>query len=238
MPHIIGRRAGMASVCCCVCPFLDIVSAPPINTRGSMPNAQASRPSITTVPTPRPARPPGRPRRSSIRSLFGRSSRRMTDLEQRPAHQPVHASGAMWPTAHFPREEVNRWLLQQYARHGTALRGSGRTLRDALDHAGDDPREHGLACGDFSILMRSGFRPLRLLLRLKATACAISQFEKASAVAKLGAARKRKREREGRCEGRKPLSETKAEVAPLARKLRRRKPKVCTNRLCVRCRIV
>src|SRR4026208_603817 len=36
---------------------------------------------------------------------------------------------------------------------------------------------------------------------------AIAQFEKASAVAKLAAARKRKRE--GRCEGRKPLSQTK-----------------------------
>ena len=33
---------------------------------------------------------------------------------------------------------------------------------------------------------------------------AIAQFEKASAVAKLAAARKRKREREGRCEGRNP----------------------------------
>jgi DNA invertase Pin-like site-specific DNA recombinase len=54
---------------------------------------------------------------------------------------------------------------------------------------------------------------------------AISQFEKASAVAKLAAARKRKREQEGRCEGRKPLSETKPEVVALARKLRRRKPK-------------
>jgi DNA invertase Pin-like site-specific DNA recombinase len=48
---------------------------------------------------------------------------------------------------------------------------------------------------------------------------AISQFEKASAVAKLAAAR------EGRCEGRKPLIETKPEVVALARKLRRRKPK-------------
>ena len=54
---------------------------------------------------------------------------------------------------------------------------------------------------------------------------AISQFEKASAVAKLAAARKRKREREGRCEGRKPLSETKPEVVALARKLRRCRPK-------------
>ena len=54
---------------------------------------------------------------------------------------------------------------------------------------------------------------------------AIAQFEKASAVAKLAAARKRKREREGRCEGRKPLSETRPEVVALARKLRRRHPK-------------
>jgi DNA invertase Pin-like site-specific DNA recombinase len=54
---------------------------------------------------------------------------------------------------------------------------------------------------------------------------AISQFEKASAVAKLAAARRRKREREGRCEGRKPLRETRPEVVALARKLRRRRPK-------------
>jgi DNA invertase Pin-like site-specific DNA recombinase len=54
---------------------------------------------------------------------------------------------------------------------------------------------------------------------------AIAQFEKASIVAKLAAARKRKREREGRCEGRKPLSETRPEVVALARKLRRRRPK-------------
>ena len=54
---------------------------------------------------------------------------------------------------------------------------------------------------------------------------AIAQFEKASAVAKLAAARKRKREREGRCEGRKPLRETRPEVVALARKLRRRRPK-------------
>ena len=54
---------------------------------------------------------------------------------------------------------------------------------------------------------------------------AIAQFEKASAVAKLAAARKRKREREGRCEGRKPLATTKPEVVALARKLRRRTPK-------------
>ena len=54
---------------------------------------------------------------------------------------------------------------------------------------------------------------------------AISQFEKASAVAKLAAARKRKRDRDGRCEGRQPLSETRPEVVALARRLRRRRPK-------------
>jgi DNA invertase Pin-like site-specific DNA recombinase len=54
---------------------------------------------------------------------------------------------------------------------------------------------------------------------------AIAQFEKASNVAKLAAARKRKRERHGRCEGRKLLTATRPEVVALARKLRRRKPK-------------
>ena len=54
---------------------------------------------------------------------------------------------------------------------------------------------------------------------------AIAQFEKASNVAKLAAARKRKRECEGRCKGRKPLSTTRPEVVALARRLRRRKPK-------------
>jgi DNA invertase Pin-like site-specific DNA recombinase len=54
---------------------------------------------------------------------------------------------------------------------------------------------------------------------------AIAQFEKASAVAKLAAARKQKRQREGRCEGRKPLSETRPKAVALARKLRRRRPK-------------
>src|SRR5690242_6539662 len=54
---------------------------------------------------------------------------------------------------------------------------------------------------------------------------AIAQFEKASSVAKLAVARKRKRGREGRCEGRKPLSETRPEVVALARKLRRPRPK-------------
>jgi hypothetical protein len=57
-------------------------------------------------------------------------------------------------------------------------------------------------------------------LRRRQVFGALAQFEKASA-----AARKRKRERDGRCEGRKPLSETRPEVVTFARKLRRRKPK-------------
>lgn len=50
---------------------------------------------------------------------------------------------------------------------------------------------------------------------------AIAQFEKASTVAKLAAARKRNRERDGKCEGRKLLVETAPEAVALARKLRR-----------------
>jgi DNA invertase Pin-like site-specific DNA recombinase len=52
---------------------------------------------------------------------------------------------------------------------------------------------------------------------------AIAQFEKASAVAKLAAARKRKRELHGRCEGRKPLKDVRPDVVALARQLRRRR---------------
>src|SRR4029078_6891310 len=59
---------------------------------------------------------------------------------------------------------------------------------------------------------------------------AIATFEKASAVAKLAAARKRKREIEGRCEGRKSLSETRPEVIALACKLRRRSPRADSYR--------
>jgi DNA invertase Pin-like site-specific DNA recombinase len=54
---------------------------------------------------------------------------------------------------------------------------------------------------------------------------AISQFEKASVVAKLAAARKRKREEVGKCEGRKSHQEKHPEMVALARKLRRRRPK-------------
>lgn len=54
---------------------------------------------------------------------------------------------------------------------------------------------------------------------------AIAQFEKATTVAKLAAARKRKRESTGRCEGRKPLAELQPDAVTLARRLRRKKPK-------------
>jgi DNA invertase Pin-like site-specific DNA recombinase len=54
---------------------------------------------------------------------------------------------------------------------------------------------------------------------------AIAQFEKASTVAKLAAARKRKREASGKCEGRKSHAEIRPEVVALARKLRRKSPK-------------
>ena len=54
---------------------------------------------------------------------------------------------------------------------------------------------------------------------------AIAQFEKASTVAKLAAARKRRREATGKCEGRKSHAELQPDVVALARRLRRRKPK-------------
>ena len=54
---------------------------------------------------------------------------------------------------------------------------------------------------------------------------AIAQFEKAGLVAKLAAARKRKRVANGKCEGRKSLAETRPEVVALARSLARKKPK-------------
>ncbi|MBT7755433.1 MAG: recombinase family protein [Candidatus Magasanikbacteria bacterium] len=51
---------------------------------------------------------------------------------------------------------------------------------------------------------------------------AVSQFEKASTVLKLKAARDRKRAETGRCEGRKPVP---AETVKLAKRLARRSPK-------------
>jgi DNA invertase Pin-like site-specific DNA recombinase len=54
---------------------------------------------------------------------------------------------------------------------------------------------------------------------------AIAQFEKATMVAKLSAARKRKRETTGKCEGRKSHEEQSPEVVELVKRLRRRTPK-------------
>jgi DNA invertase Pin-like site-specific DNA recombinase len=56
---------------------------------------------------------------------------------------------------------------------------------------------------------------------------AVSQFEKANLVAKLRHARDRARERNGRCEGRKPVP---AEVLSAARKLARVNPKTRARR--------
>jgi DNA invertase Pin-like site-specific DNA recombinase len=54
---------------------------------------------------------------------------------------------------------------------------------------------------------------------------AIAQFEKAGLVAKLAAARKRKRTATGKCEGRKSLSETRPEAVALAKALARKSPR-------------
>ena len=48
---------------------------------------------------------------------------------------------------------------------------------------------------------------------------AIAQFEKASLIAKLKAARERKRKADGRCEGNKPLSETRPDLVALVHEL-------------------
>jgi DNA invertase Pin-like site-specific DNA recombinase len=54
---------------------------------------------------------------------------------------------------------------------------------------------------------------------------AIAQFEKATTVAKLKAARQRKKERAGKCEGRKNWAELKPAMVAEAKRLRRRSPK-------------
>ena len=65
--------------------------------------------------------------------------------------------------------------------------------------------------------------PSKVMMRQ--VAGAFAQFEKSRLISKLASARQRKRESVGRCEGRKPLSETRPDVVALARRLRRRKPK-------------
>jgi DNA invertase Pin-like site-specific DNA recombinase len=54
---------------------------------------------------------------------------------------------------------------------------------------------------------------------------AIAQFEKAGLVAKLRAARKRKRVANGKCEGRKSLAETNPQSLALSKALSRKRPK-------------
>jgi len=54
---------------------------------------------------------------------------------------------------------------------------------------------------------------------------AVAQFEKTIIVAKLAAARKRKRLATGKCEGRKSLAEANPEAVALAKRLARKKPK-------------
>jgi hypothetical protein len=54
---------------------------------------------------------------------------------------------------------------------------------------------------------------------------AIYQFEKTSMIAKLSAARKRKREANGKCEGRKSHVELNPDLVKQVRQLRRKRPK-------------
>ena len=54
---------------------------------------------------------------------------------------------------------------------------------------------------------------------------AVSEFEKASLVAKLKGARDRKRAQAGKCEGRKSHLEARPEVVAIAKRLRRQNPK-------------
>ena len=58
----------------------------------------------------------------------------------------------------------------------------------------------------------------------------VSQFEKATLVSKLRAARDRKRKEQGKVEGRKALSETYPGLVKEARRLRRRSPKTGKQR--------
>lgn len=54
---------------------------------------------------------------------------------------------------------------------------------------------------------------------------AVAEFEKTTLVAKLAAARRRKRMANGKCEGRKCLVETNPEAVALAKRLARKRPK-------------
>jgi DNA invertase Pin-like site-specific DNA recombinase len=60
---------------------------------------------------------------------------------------------------------------------------------------------------------------------------AIAQFEKATIVAKLKAARDRKRERAGKCEGRKNYAEANPRLVELARRLSHRRPRLSLRKM-------
>jgi hypothetical protein len=60
---------------------------------------------------------------------------------------------------------------------------------------------------------------------MRQIAGAFHQYEKARLVAKLKAARQRKRESAGKCEGRKSWTEVNPELVKEAKRLRRRSPK-------------
>ena len=65
--------------------------------------------------------------------------------------------------------------------------------------------------------------PSKVMMRQ--VAAAFSQFEKARLVSKLAAARKRKREATGKCEGRKSHEELRPDLVELVKRLRRKRPK-------------
>jgi DNA invertase Pin-like site-specific DNA recombinase len=65
--------------------------------------------------------------------------------------------------------------------------------------------------------------PSRIMMRQ--IAGSFAQYEKARLVGKLRAARQRKREADGKCEGRKSHSEYQPDVVALAKQLRRKRPK-------------
>lgn len=60
-------------------------------------------------------------------------------------------------------------------------------------------------------------------IAMRQIAGVFSQLEKSRLVGKLRAARQRVRDRDGKCEGRKPLQETHPEAVELARSLRRKR---------------
>lgn len=60
---------------------------------------------------------------------------------------------------------------------------------------------------------------------------AIAQFDKATTIAKLRAARDRKREREGKCEGRKSYAEANPELVEKAKALSDQRPRLSLRRI-------